>query len=306
MGNAQGLKSLVSLTIGSCFGVTDFSVEAIGKGCSSSLKHVSLRKCSLVSDSALLVFAKSAESLESLHLEDCNKITLSGVISCLSNCSSKFKSLSLVNCSGLKDIIPFQTTLESTCISLRSLSIKNCPSFGSAGLAILGKMCPNLRQVDLSGLYGITDDGVLSLLESCPGGLVKLNLNGCINLSDESILALARLHGETIKELNLDGCRRITDASLFAFARSFPLLIDLDISNCSITDSGIAALSSSEELNLQILSISGCSRVSNKSLLPLIQLGKNLVGLNLMHCNSLTSKSVNTLVGNLWKCDILC
>lgn len=305
MGNAQGLKTLVSLTVDSCFGVTDLSLEAIGQGC-CSLKHISLRRCSLISDSGLLAFSKSAELLESLHLEDCNKVTLSGLVSALSNCSSKFRSLSLVKCMGLKDIMLFQATPESACVSLRSLSIKNCPSFGSAGLSILGKMCPNLRQVDLSGLYGITDDGVVSLLESCPGGLVKLDLSGCINLSDESILTLARLHGETVKVLNLNGCRRITDASLLAIANSCPLLNDLDISNCPITDSGIAALSCSEELNLQILSISGCSRISNKSLPFLIQLGENLVGLNLKHCNSLSNKSVNMLVGNLWNCDILC
>jgi len=248
----------------------------------------------------------SAELLESLHLEDSNKVTLLGIVSALSNCSLKFRSLSLVKCMGLKDIMPFQATAETNCTSLRSLSIKNCPSFGSASLSTLGKMCPNLRQVDLSGLYGITDDGVVSLLESCPGGLVKLDLSGCINLSDESILALTRLHGETIKVLNLDRCSRITDASLLAIANSCPLLNDLDISNCPITDSGIAALSCSEELNLQILSISGCSRISNRSLPFLIQLGKNLLGLNLKHCNSLSNKSVNMLMGNLWNCDILC
>ncbi|KNA15215.1 hypothetical protein SOVF_099980 [Spinacia oleracea] len=304
MGNAQGLKTLVSLSISSCLGVTDLGLEAIGKGC-SNLKHISLRNCCFMSNIGLLEFSKSSESLESMHLEDCNRITLSGVMAALSNCSLKLRSLSLVKCMGLKDM-PFQEAIIYPCMTLRCLSVKNCPAVGSVSLSILGKMCPNLKQVDLSGLYGITDEGILSLLETSFAGIVKLNLSGCINLSDESVVAVARFHGETIKTLNLDGCRKITDTSLFAIANSCSLLNDLDVSNSAVTDSGIAALSCSEQLNLQILSISGCVRISNKSLPFLIQLGKSLVGLNLQHCSSLSSSSVDMLVGNLWRCDILC
>ncbi|XP_021760795.1 EIN3-binding F-box protein 1-like [Chenopodium quinoa] len=305
MGNAQGLKALVSLSISSCFGVTDFSIEAIGKGC-SALKQIYLRNGCFMSDNGILAFSKSAEALESMHLEGCNRITLPGLVAALSSCSFKFRSLSLVKCMGLKDVSFQGSLLLYPCISLRCLSIKNCPAFGSAGLSILGKMCPSLRQVDLSGLYGMSDEGIISLLESSVAGLAKLNLSGCINLSDESVLAVARLHGETIKELNLDGCRKISDMSLVVISDSCPLLNDLDVSNSAVTDSGIAALSCSEQLNLQILSISGCSRISNKSLPYLIQLGKSLVGLNLQHCNSLSSSGVDMLMGNLWKCDILC
>lgn len=305
MGNAQGLKALASLSISSCLGVTDLSLEAIGKGC-SALKQVFLRHCCFMSNNGLMGFSKAAESLESMHLEYCNRITLFGVISALYNCSSKFRALSLVKCMGLKDMPVQDATLLNPCISLRCLSIKNCPAFGSASLAILGKMCPNLRQVDLSGLSGMTDEGIISLLESSLAGLVKLNLSGCINLSDESVLAVAKHHGETIKVLNFDGCRKITDVSLSTIASSCPLLSELDVSNSAVTDSGIAALSCSEQLNLQILSVSGCSKISNKSLPFLIQLGKNLIGLNLQYCNSLSSSSVDMLVGNLWRCDILC
>ncbi|KAL2929628.1 EIN3-binding F-box protein 1 [Bienertia sinuspersici] len=306
MGNAQGLKALSSLSISSCLGVTDLSLEAISKGC-SALKQISLRNCCFMSNNGLLGISKSAKSLESMHLEDCNRITLIGLVSALTNSSSKFRSLSLVKCMGLKDM-PFQdTALVTPCIlSLRCLSIKNCPAFGSASLAILSKMCPNLKQVDLSGLYGLTDEGVLSLLETNLAGLVKLNLSGCINLSDETVIAVAKLHGETIKVLNLDGCRKITDMSLSSIATSCPLLSELDVSHSAVTDSGVAALSCSGNLNLQILSISGCSKISNKSLPYLIQLGKGLVGLNLQFCNSLSSSTVDMLVGNLWRCDILC
>ncbi|MBA0827403.1 hypothetical protein Goarm_012186, partial [Gossypium armourianum] len=117
MGNAQGLQKLVSLTITSCRGVTDVSLEAMGKGC-ANLRQMCLRRCCFISDDGLVAFAKSAGSLESLQLEECNRITQSGTIGVLSNCS--LKSLTVVKCMGIKDIsseVPL-----SCCNSLKSLS----------------------------------------------------------------------------------------------------------------------------------------------------------------------------------------
>ncbi|KAK9268308.1 hypothetical protein L1049_000055 [Liquidambar formosana] len=303
LGNAQGLERLVSLSITSCRGITDVSLEAMGKGC-PNLKYMCLRKCCFTSDDGLVAFTKAAGSLESLQMEECNRVTQSGVIGALSNCGSKLKSLALVKCMGIKDL-SLDVPMLSPCKSLRSLSIRNCPGFGSASLAMVGKLCPQLQHVDLSGLYGITDAGLLPLLESCEAGLLKLNLSGCLNLTDEAVLAITRLHGGTLELLNLDGCRKITDTSLVAIADNCLLLNDLDVSHCTITDSGVAALSSGEQLNLQILSLSGCSKVSNKSMPFLRKLGKTLVGLNLQHCNSISSSTIELLVENLWKCDIL-
>lgn len=303
MGNAQGLEKLVSLTIASCGGVTDVSLEAVGKGC-VNLKQMCLRKCCFVSDNGLVAFAKAAGSLEILQLEECNRVSQSGIIGALSNCATKMKSLTLVKCMGIKDM-GLEMPMLSPCNSLRSLSIRNCPGVGNASLAMLGKLCPQLQHIDLSGLYGMTDVGIFPLLESCEAGLVKVNLSGCLNLTDEVVLALTRLHGETLELLSLDGCRKITDASLVAIADNCVFLSDLDVSKCAITDIGIAALSHAEQLNLRVLSLSSCSEISNKSMPSLKKLGKTLVGLNLQNCNSISSSTVARLVESLWRCDIL-
>lgn len=302
MGNAQGLQKLTSLTISSCRGITDVSLEAVAKGC-TNLKQMCLRKCCFVSDNGLVLFARAAGSLESLQLEECNRVTQSGIVGAISNCGSKLKALSLVKCMGIKDVssgIP----LPSPCSSLRSLSIRNCPGLGSASLALVGKLCPQLQHVDLSGLCAITDSGLLPLLESCEA-LVKVNLSGCMSLTDKVVLALARLHGGTLELLNLDGCRKITDASLIAIAENCLFLSDLDLSKCAVTDSGIAVLGSADQLNLQVLSLSGCSEVSNKSFPFLKKLGRTLMGLNLQNCSSISSSTVELLVESLWRCDIL-
>ncbi|KAK8491196.1 hypothetical protein V6N11_037959 [Hibiscus sabdariffa] len=301
MGNAQGLQKLVSLMITSCCGVTDVSLEAIGKGC-TNLKQMCLRRCCFVSGDGLVAFAKSAGSLECLQLEECNRVTQAGIIGVLSNCG--LKSLTLVRCMGIKDI-SLGAPLSSPCNSLKSLSIRNCPGFGTVSLALVGNLCPQLQQIDLSGLCGITDAGLLPLLQNCEAGLLKVNLSGCLNLTDGIILALMRLHGATLEVLNLDGCRRITDACLVAVADNCVFLSDLDVSRCAITDAGVAALSHADQLNLQVLSFSGCSGVTNKSLTFLKKMGKTLVGLNLLHCNSISAQTVELLMESLWRCDIL-
>ncbi|XWS17813.1 hypothetical protein CRYUN_Cryun33cG0100200 [Craigia yunnanensis] len=302
MGNGRGLQKLKSFTVASCRGVTDLGLEAVGKGC-PNLKQFCLRKCAFLSDNGLVSFAKAAGSLESLQLEECHRITQFGFFGSLLNYGKKLKVISLVNCLGIKDLnlgLPY----VSPCESLRSLSIRNCPGFGDASLAALGKLCPRLQNVELSGLHGITDAGFLPLLESCEAGLIKVNLSGCVNLSDKVVCMMADLHGWTLEMLNLDGCK-ISDVSLVAIAENCLLLSDLDVSKCAVTDYGIAALTHSNQINLQILSMSGCSMVSDKSLPSLGKLGQTLLGLNLQQCKAISSDALDLLVEQLWRCDIL-
>ncbi|KAL2518022.1 EIN3-binding F-box protein 1 [Abeliophyllum distichum] len=276
MASGQGLQKLKYLAITTCRGVSDLGLEAIGKGC-PNLHQICLRRCPLISDNGLVSFAKVAGLLES---------------SCLGQ---------LLGNSEHDFLFP----LTSLCYSLRSLTIRNCPGFGNASLAMVGRMCPNLIHVDLSGLQGITDAGLLPFVRSLEAGLVKVNVSGSVNLTDNVVATISKLHGSTLEVLNLEGCRFITDASLVAVARDCWVLNELDVSNCGITDFGIAALAGAEHLNLQILSLAGCSLVSDKSAPLLVVLGKTLVGLNIQHCHGISSGTVDLLMEQLWRCDIL-
>lgn len=303
MGNGHGLQKLKSLTITSCRGVTDLGLEAVGKGC-PNLKQFCLRKCAFLSDNGLISFAKVAGSLESLQLEECHRITQLGFFGSLLNCGAKLKALSIVSCLGIRDL-NMGLPVVSPHNSLRSLSIRNCPGFGDASLAVLGRLCPQLHHVDLSGLQGITDAGLLPVLENCEAGLVRVNLSGCVNLTDKVVSTMAELHGWTLEMLTLDGCRKISDASLMVIADNCSLLCDLDVSKCAVTDFGITSLAHANYLNLQILSLSGCSLISDKSFPALQKLGETLLGLNLQHCNAVSSSTIDALVEQLWRCDIL-
>ncbi|KAL7150897.1 hypothetical protein ABFS83_05G144900 [Erythranthe nasuta] len=303
MGKGRGLRKLKSLTVTSCPGVSDLGLGSLGKGC-PDIKTLALRKCPHVSDNGVVSFARAAESLESLRLEECHVITQRGVFGILANCGKKLKAIALVNCMGNRDL-GFRFPLTSLCRSLRSLTIRNCPGFGDAGLGGLGKICPNLTHVDLSGNKEITDACILPLVENSEDGLVEVNLSGCAKLTDNTVTVIAKLHGDTLDLLKLDGCRCITDASLIEIASNCMVLSELDVSRCGITDSGIKVLAEAVQMSLLTFSIAGCSLVSDESLPFLVELGKTMVGLNVQYCGGITSGTVDLLVDQLWRCDIL-
>ncbi|XP_071737213.1 EIN3-binding F-box protein 2-like [Rutidosis leptorrhynchoides] len=303
MGNAKGLESLTSLTLISCYGVTDLSLEAIGNGC-QVLKHMILKKCCFLSDKGLISFTEAACFLESLQLEECNRISQYGILGTLSNQNSMLKSLSLVKCIGIKDVD--QETVDFFgSQSLRSLTVKSCTGFGNVNLAMITKLCPHLHNLDLTGLCGINDKGLIKLLNTCTVGLVKVNFSDCLNLTDEVVVNMAKIHGRTLEVLNFNGCRKISDKSLAAIAENCLSLKDLDVSKCHITDFGVSCLSNVVHINLQVLSLSGCTLVSNESMLSIKKLGKTLLGLNLQGCNLIISSEIESLVVNLWRCDVL-
>ncbi|XP_010493788.1 PREDICTED: EIN3-binding F-box protein 2 [Camelina sativa] len=305
MGNAKGLKKLKYLSVVSCRGMTDVGLEAVGNGC-PDLKHVSLNKCLLVSGKGLVALAKSALSLESLKLEECHRINQFGLLGFLMNSGLKLKAFSLANCLGIGDFNSESPLPSTSCSSLRSLSIRCCPGFGDASLAFLGNFCHQLQDVELCGLDGVTDAGVRELLQSNNVGLVKVNLSGCINVSDSTVSAVSVCHGHTLESLNLDGCKNITDASLVAVAKNCYSVNDLDISNTLVSDHGIKALASSpNHLNLQVLSVGGCSAITDKSKACIQKLGRTLLGLNIQRCGRISSSTVDTFLEQLWRCDIL-
>uniref|UniRef100_A0A7N0ZT70 EIN3-binding F-box protein 1 n=1 Tax=Kalanchoe fedtschenkoi TaxID=63787 RepID=A0A7N0ZT70_KALFE len=300
MGNGHGLQKLTSLAVTCCPGATDIGIGAVGKGC-PNLKQITLRKCAMLSDNGMVTLAKNAGALVSLQIEECHRITQMGLFGTIFSCGGKLKGLTLAKCLGIKDAI---VGLPSECPrkSIKSLSIRNCPGFGNASLTILAKLCPQLQNLDFSGCPGITDAGLRPLVESLPAGLVKVNLNGCTNVTDAVISTLAESHGWTLEMINLCGTK-ITDASLLLIADGCVLLSELDISNCAVTDFGIAALA--QHLNLQILSVSGCSMLSDRSLSSLVKIGQTLLGLNIQHCNGISCNKVGILTEKLWGCDIL-
>ncbi|XP_015078449.1 EIN3-binding F-box protein 1-like [Solanum pennellii] len=304
MGIGQCLHKLKSLSISACSGVNDLGLHVICKAC-PNLKLFCVRKSFVLSDNGLVACVKALVSLQHLRLEECHLITQAGFFGILLNCGKKLKTFSLVKCFGVNDLTNAIPSKAPCCNSLVSLTIRNCPGVGNATIAIISRLCHRLTHIKLIGLLSITDEGLFPLVKNCAANLVAVNLSGCVNITDISVSYIVNKSGRSLKYLLVDGCKNVTDATLVEIWNSCWTLNVLDVSKCGITDSGITTLSSAIQLQLQILSLSGCPLVSDNSLPFLLDLAQNLQGLNIQHCPNISSKTVDALVEMNPRCDIL-
>jgi len=143
-------------------------------------------------------------------------------------------------------------------------------------------------------------------MKSSDSGLVDIDLNSCENLTDVAVSTLVKAHDASLatSHLSLEGCSKITDASLFAISESCSPLAELDLSNCMVSDYGVAVLAAAKQLRLRVLSLSGCMKVTQKSVPFLGSMSSSLEGLNLQF-NFIGNHNIASLEKQLWRCDIL-
>jgi len=76
-----------------------------------------------------------------LQLEECNMITEAGFFGIVLNCGKKLKTLSLVNCFGVKHL--------NYAFPLESLVIRNCLGVGNVTIVVVGRLCHKLTHLEL-------------------------------------------------------------------------------------------------------------------------------------------------------------
>lgn len=122
-------------------------------------------------------------------------------------------------------------------------------------------------------------------MKSSDSGLVDIDLNSCENLTDVAVSTLVKAHDASLatSHLSLEGCSKITDASLYAICESYSQLIELDLSNCMVSDYDVAVLEVAKQLRLHVLMLCGCGcmKVTQKSVAFFGSMSSSLEGLNL-------------------------
>ncbi|XP_071537421.1 uncharacterized protein [Panulirus ornatus] len=144
----------------------------------------------------------------------------------------------------LRDCVISNAALESleltTCLKILHLPeppVVDKSHFSENSLIRLGERKPNLRVVALSGLSGVTDRVIGSLVGGCPQ-LEELHISSTA-ITNHALIALANLTqlvslniaktqvsdlgiqqlvgggvGHSLRELRIDGCARLTDDSI--------------------------------------------------------------------------------------------
>ncbi|XP_061337454.1 F-box/LRR-repeat protein 10 [Gastrolobium bilobum] len=183
---------------------------------SLTLTHVSLRWCNLLTNHAVLSLASNKE-LKVLDLRDCRSLGDEALqaIGTLPRLKILLLDGSDITDEGLSYLRP------SVINSIFALSLRGCKRLTDKCITALFDGCGvlELRELDLSNLPNLSDNGVLLLAKSrIP--LFELRMRQCPLIGDTSVMALAsmlvdeaRWHGSSLRLLDLYNCGGITQLS---------------------------------------------------------------------------------------------
>ena len=151
--------------------------------------------------------------------------------------------LRTVDLSRCSDATPTEIELFSDHVrDVYTLILKSCTVHDST-MALIGKRCRYLRELDLTGCDMLTDVAMESIGDHCKE-LRRLSLEGCAKVTDEGINDIAR-HCKSLTALNMNRCQFITDESLTCVGEACQSLKELKLSWMQgITDRGIYTFSS--------------------------------------------------------------
>ncbi|XP_031498592.2 EIN3-binding F-box protein 1-like [Nymphaea colorata] len=255
-------------------------IGALGKEC-ANLKNVTISGCTTLNDEELIELGQRVVGLEKLTLEGCKRVSFSGLVEFLTRHAKNLKALKLVKCSRVvepRNWLP--PTSSPSCNRLESLTVGFCFSLRDGFFGWLGRVCCNVREVELVGLRDLSDRGVTGLLMGCgkrTRTLDRVGLNGCSGLTDLAILEIARSFGAELKSVGLSECVGLTSLSLQIIAFYCAELRDLDASGNALKDGDLVHLD------------------------RLVW----LTNLNLKNCPGLSKKALNSFEGSHFECDLV-
>lgn len=136
---------LTALSVSRCPGVTDASLHAIASSeCRTSLTRLELLACEqLGSDGAMQQLLTQCTRLRNLTITN----------------SSLVKTLGLVAAR-----LPGQPVTCIPPLVLQALKLRSCANVNNSTLALIGRACPDLRELNLTGCRKLLDEGLCRLV----------------------------------------------------------------------------------------------------------------------------------------------
>ncbi|KAJ0500983.1 putative leucine-rich repeat domain superfamily [Helianthus annuus] len=210
---SEGCRGLESVRFGGFSKVTDAGFASIYNSY-VNLKKFEIRNGFLLTDLAFQDFSKAPRSLVEVKLVSCDYITSEAV-------------RELVTCSTLEvlDLLGCKSVSDSCLNKVSRLSLLTSLNLGGTGvtdvgMAVLGKGNAPISCLSLRGCRSVSDEGIISLLQSegkIRKTLSSLDLENMPELTDNAITTIADAC-VGLTELSIRYCIRVTDASVKALA----------------------------------------------------------------------------------------
>ncbi|CAN6341962.1 unnamed protein product [Urochloa humidicola] len=189
-------------------------------------------------------------------------------------------------------------SLASKFTKLQVLTLRqNKPQLEDSAVEAVANYCHDLRELDLSRSFGLSDRSLYALAHGCPR-LTRLNISGCSSFSDTALSYLT-CRCKNLKCLNLCGCvKAASDRALQAIAQNCGQLQSLNLGWCDdVTDKGVTSLASGCP-DLRAVDLCGCVLITDESVVALANGCPHLRSLGLYFCQNITDRAMYSLANS--------
>ena len=267
-GLALQFPELEILRLQNCSELTETGLVNLLQMSTNKLKALKLSSNGKVTGDGLRGLARQFPDLECLGLQNCSKLTESGLVNMLKMSGSKLKELSLAGNQLTGD------ELEELALQfphLEVLGLHSCSKLTETGLINILQMCgEQLKDLQLAGSK-VTGEALGGLADKFPH-LKILGLQNCSQVTETGLVNLLLMSGREIQELYLAGNQ--------------------------LTGDKLKGLGVGVQLHrLEVLGLQHCTELTDTGLVTMLQVcGDKLRDLNLSHCLQLSEEGLRELM----------
>jgi len=183
---AAGCRGLQAVSLANISTIGDTGVDALLRGC--SLAFLSVKNCTELTDYSLEAVAKGCPNLNNLDVE-ITTVEANPAFSEAAFCKvfASCPALQGFNCGGRVITDAVLEKLAQNCPNLLHLAVHQCHSITAEGVQAILAGCPSIEALDLDGCLGVDSDDLMNLDEL---GAVEEQLKAFVLPDSHSVEAI--------------------------------------------------------------------------------------------------------------------
>ncbi|XP_033124856.1 dynein regulatory complex subunit 6-like [Anneissia japonica] len=279
-------SSVVADHIGKVIHITSDGYKNIANGC-SNIQTLYVNDNNTVRDDSIVALASRCLNLRSVSFLGTPNITDVSV-----KAIAQHRKLQKIRIEGNNKITDASLKyIGRWCNDLHHVYLVDCPRLTDASLKSIAT-CRNINIVNFADCIRISDNGVRVLVEGPSGPKIReMNFTNCVRVSDISIMKIMQKCYSLVYGA-FCFCEHVTDAGGEMLGNMFSM-ISLDLSGCSLTDTGLAALGNN--VHLRDVTLAECYQITDLGVQKFVQQCRELDRLDVSHCTQLTNGAIKNL-----------